>query len=287
MTIGRPPLRSGKQWSGRVTDVPMELLQHLKLRPLPITIGGTSQRTFTLNASVTAPAVIWNGDDFIYLKSTVAYSWVAGSNAILSSAGVETTLTNGTVNVWYMYLDEDGVNIVPSATAPSYVETSLNTGVLGHPGTSRAQNWTYVGFMVCDATTPTFIKANKRGYTYHLDATDSNFATTSSWVTSATCEFNLFIPDLGAQGLTVGGYVIIQSIGVGSCFTNVLLGGDSTSSFGNIEMMGGNLSSFENTMHAFSGIVPASSGLLSTKWEGGAVPTTVPTVCITQIVDVV
>ena len=100
MTLGHPPMRKGLNWHGRATNVPIEVMQALKLRPLPITIGGASNRTFTLNASRTAPAVIWNGDDAIILNTTVAYSWVVGTNAILDSTGADTTRTNGTVNVW-------------------------------------------------------------------------------------------------------------------------------------------------------------------------------------------
>ena len=286
MPLGTPPIRRGKQWQGRVTEVPIELLQALKLRPLPVTIGGASQRTFTLNGSVTQPAVIWNGDDFIYLKQTVAYSWVVGTNNTLSSAGAETDLTNGTVGVWYMYIDEDGQNLVPSLTAPSYVETSLNTGVLGHPGTSRAQNWTYVGFMIANATTPVFEVAEKRGFTWFMDRSSTDFATICSW--RVNDEFNVFIPDMGIHGLTVGGYIRVALDTAGSCFNTITISGNSSSCFGVVRAVGGVISAtgkFSET--AFSGLVPAASGLLYQTMAGGAVFGEVPGVCITSIVDVV
>ncbi len=289
MTLGHPPLRSGKQWHGRATNVPIEVMQSLKLRPLPITISGSSQRTFTLNASKTAPAVIWNGDDVISLNTTVAYSWVVGTNNTLSSAGVETDLTNGTVGVWYMYLDEDGQNIVPSATAPSYVETSFNTGVLGHPGTSRAQNWTYIGFMVADATTPTFLQMYKRGYTYHARSQDTTYKVISSW--QVNHEFGVFIPDLGAHGLTVGGHVVVDAGILNSCFTTVRVGGDTNSCFGTwVSTAASGASVLHRLTTPFSDIAPASSGYLYQDYSpssGTGQPATAATCAITSIVDVV
>ena len=289
MPLGTPPIRRGKQWQGPVTEVPMPIMQALKLRPLPITIGGTLQRTFTLNASVTAPATLWNGDDVIHLKQTVAYSWVVGTNNTLSSAGVETDLTNSTIGVWYMYLDEDGQNIVPSATAPSYVETSLNTGVLGHPGTSRAQNWTYIGFMVADATTPTFVQMYKRGYTYHCDATDTGYEFTSSWTSNT--EFGIFIPDLGIHGLTVGGNAVVTTgVNLASCWMTVRISGNANSCFGAWTASNMTKESVARAQKApFDNIVPAASGYLYMDFTSpvAGVTATPPTCNITTIVDVV
>lgn len=278
--FGKLPVRRGSQFQGLATDVPLKLMQHLKLRPLPITVGGTSNRTFTLNGSTTSPAVIWNGDDFIYLKSTVAYSWVVGTNAILSSAGAETTLTNSTVGVWYMYLDATGENIVPSATAPSYVEHSSDTGVLGHPGTSRAKNWTYIGFMIADATTPTFLSAVKTGFVYNLapvgKAAISSFVAHSSWTSH--------IPDLGKHGLTVAGDIEVTTP-TGAIMNQVTISGNSTgSSFGAYRVSsGGSASSADTQFVAYSGLAPATGGLIysiaSTTVNG--------TVYVSQITDVV
>ena len=281
MTLGRPPLRKGKQWQGRATEVPIELMQALKLRPLPVTIGGTSGRTFTLNGSVTRPAMVWNGDDFIHLKSTVAYSWVVGTNAILSSAGAETTVTNSTLGVWYMYLDEDGQNILPSATAPTYVETSYQCGVLGHPGTSRAQNWIYVGFMCCDVITPTFIAMTKTGYDYHM--LPQSRGAISSWISSS---WNIVIPDLGDQGLTVAGHIEVATPIV-STQTYVIVGGNSANCcFGvqRLKLSGTNSSAGISGGVPFSNLTPADGGEIYSISGPGAVT---GTVYVTRITDVV
>ena len=196
---GNPPLRSGAQHSGKATEVPLELLQTLGNRKAyPVTIGGTSQRTFTLAASVTAPVAVWNGDDFIYLKNNVAYSWIVGSNNILDSTAAQTTLTNSTTGIWYIYLDADGNTLWPSVTAPSFVEGKY-AGPLGHPGTSGTQYYVYVGYMICDATTPTFVAATKTGFWYEF--AKQSVATTTSW---ALLDFSAVLP---GHGVECGGYL--------------------------------------------------------------------------------
>jgi hypothetical protein len=280
MSLGKPPIRRGGQWQGPATDVPLELLQHLKLRPLPITVGGTSNRTFTLNASTTHPAVIWNGDDFIYLKSTVAYSFTTGTDSVLDSTGAETTQSAGTIGVYYMYLDATGENILPSTTGPDYVEYKYNTGALGHPGTSRAQNWTYVGFVICDATTPTFLSAVKTGFVYNIapigKTAISSFVAHSSWASA--------IPDLGKWGLTVSGDIAVTSTAT-AVVNQVTISGNSTgSSFGVIRAMGvGGNSSADITNYPYAGLTPADGG----KIYSIASTTVNGTVYVSQITDVV
>lgn len=284
MTFGRPPLRSGLQSQGvRSTDVPLELLQNLKMRPLPVTITGTSNRVFTLNASVTRPAAIWNGDDFIYLKSTVAFTWTtSGTQAVIGSDGAETTegAAAQTIGVYYMYLDEDGQNVLPSQTAPSYVETSLNTGVLGHPGTSRAQNWTYVGFMLCDATTPTFIAMIKTGHDYQMLPQSRNAL--CCWISSS---WNIIIPDLGDQGLTVGGSIEAQAAAAVATQYYAIVGGDADNCCFGVQAVKGTGQSSAVVLSApFSNLTPADGGEIYS--ISGPVVST-GTVYVTRITDVV
>lgn len=186
----------------RVTMVPLGLMQSMITTPLPITIGGTSGRTFTLNASVTNPVHIWNGRQYITLSTSVAYSWVVGTNDIISTAGAAATLTNSTTGVWYYYV---GINssgtvvVLPSKIAPSAVEGPNPSGVLGHPGSARTQQWRYVGWTICDATTPTFVVAEKAGYWYEF--AEQKVATTTSW---ALLDFSAVLP---GHGVECGGYL--------------------------------------------------------------------------------
>lgn len=181
----------------KATLLPLGMVQHMITTPLPITIGGTSGRTFTLNAGVTNPVHIWNGRQYITLSATVAYSWVAGTNNILSNAGAETTLTNSTTGVWYYYIGINSsgvVTILPSKIAPSAVEGPNPSGVLGHPGTTRSQQWRYIGWTICDAATPTFVVAEKAGYWYEF--ADQSVATTTTW---ALLDFSAVLPGHGVE----------------------------------------------------------------------------------------
>jgi hypothetical protein len=181
--LANPPTRTGDQGDHKCTEVPISLLKDLKTRKAyPVTIGGTSQRTFTLSASVTNPVSIWNGDDYIHLKNNVAYSWVVGTNTILDSTGAQTTLTNSTLGIWYMYLDKDGQNIYPSATAPSFVEGKFGSGNYEHPGTEKTEHLIYVGFMLCNATTPVFVAMTKYGHNYQAAATTWTQASDATWI---------------------------------------------------------------------------------------------------------
>ncbi|HEC61560.1 MAG TPA: hypothetical protein ENI27_04830 [bacterium] len=269
------------QWQGRTTEVPLEIMQSLKLRPLPITVGGTSNRTFTLNASKTFPATLWNGDDIIRLNSTVAYSFTTGTDAVLGSDGAESTQAAGTIGVYYMYLDESGENILPSTTAALYGESKYNTGVLGHPGTSRAQNWTYIGFMLCDAVTPTFIAMTKTGFDYQF--LPQSRGAISSWINSS---WGIIIPDLGIHGLTVAGNL---SVGAPATHLNqyTIVGGAASSNccFGVVRnQQYGIASSIIYSQVPFTGMTPASGGALYSVGGPGAVN---GTVYVTRITDVV
>ncbi len=280
MTLGRPPTRVGDQWHGKATEVPNEILQHVKLRPLPITVGGTSNRTFTLNASRTAPAVIWNGDDFIHLKTTVAYSFTTGTDTNLASTGAEGTQTAGIIGVYYMYLDNDGDVILPSVTAPSYVETGFNTGVLGHPGTSRAKNWTYIGFMLCDATTPTFIAMTKTGHDYQF--LPQSRVAQSSWINSS---WNIVIPDLGKHGLTVAGNIEATTPAISATQVYAIVGGNSANCCFGVQIVKATGTSSAHVATApFTNLTPADGGKLYS--IAGPVVAT-GKIYVTRITDVV
>ena len=146
----------GDVFSGRGTVVPYPLISTLTGRALPVTISGTNNVTFTLNASKTEPVTVWAGNDLIHITKAEAYTWVVGNNDILNSTGVKTTQTASVAGVWYFYAYIDGsdVKLIPSQTAPRKND-------LLHPGTSVASNYAYVGYHVCTtAGTPAIFSGN-------------------------------------------------------------------------------------------------------------------------------
>ena len=194
------------------TLVPIELLQAQIQQPVEVTIGGTSNRTFTLKGSAENPVVRWMDQYPVRVEADVAYSWVVGTNTILNSDGESTTLTNGTTGVWYMYLylnDSDVATLVPSKTAPKRAGGPHQAGYYYHPGTGRDRVYAYVGFMLCDATTPTFIAATKRGYQYSIAA--QAVAVTTAW---AAIDFSLVAP--AHQGVEVSGTLKTSTASTGS-----------------------------------------------------------------------
>jgi hypothetical protein len=269
---GFPPAHNlDGSWSGRVTEVPLELLQRMQLPPVPVTIGGTSQRTFTLNASVTNPVSFWNADRMVSTTNTVAYSWVVGENPVLSSAGAETTLTNGTVGVWYMYYYHTAAGVptlIPSATAPTWVQHKYMS-FRGHPGTSAARFYRYVGVMLCDATTPTFIASTKIGYTYHVAV--QSVATTATF---AALDFTAVVPAI--EGIKVAGYLEAGAAGT------VSVTGSSVAGQGYIQNDSVDLAAGDFVSTPFGPIETDGSGQLY------GIDTIARGDChITQIVDVV
>jgi len=144
------------------TAVPLDLMKAMKLNAaLPITVSGSSNVTFTLNASVTNPVVLWNGTDYIYLRTTLAYTFAAGAtNTILNSSGAVVTLQSPVTDIWYYYVGitaDNVIDIYPSQSAPSFAEGPNENGNLSHPGTARTSFWNYIGFSLCTATTPAFV----------------------------------------------------------------------------------------------------------------------------------
>ncbi len=182
MSFGAPSLRKGFGWSGKASDVPLPMLQHTRLKPLPVLLssdGGTDD-VWTLNGSVTNPIVVWNGDDFIFLEESIAIIYAETANKILSSTGAETTAAAGTgIHYVYMALKPDrgdgagSYELRTSTTAPGYVQGEFNAGFWGHPGTARTAYWSYVGFFICsNATGPVNVGCTKLGYWWQFDQGD-------------------------------------------------------------------------------------------------------------------
>lgn len=205
---GTPPLIKGISNTGLATAVPLDLLVDLKSRhPIPVTISGSNNVTFTIAASATRPVRIWMGDDFAELRASLAYTWDAVSNPILDSTGAETTDVDSVLGVWYMYMYQTETTkvLIPSQTAPGFIEGPYGVGFLGHPGTAKTRNYVYVGVMWCTtAATPAFLAAEKIGFVYHfLDL--SNPTTATTW--TVTSLFTVRIPKLSKFGGMVSGFL--------------------------------------------------------------------------------
>ena len=218
----RKPRSSVTGVSTDATMVPVEMLREFKqVAPLDIAVSGTGSETWTLNASVTRPVFLWNGDDYTRLTETRAYTFAATGNSILSSSGVVGT-ANDAAGVWYMYLKQSGSALIASQTGPSYVEGPYQSGYLGHPGTARAAHYRYVGFHSCSsATTPLYRAFTKIGYDYLLTAVSATLATT--W---AEIDFSTSVPKLGHLGGLIGGYLETGADGI------VVVGSHSASTRG-------------------------------------------------------
>ena len=211
------------KWQGEVTDAPVDFLSNLPLHPLPITISGSNNVTFTLNCSTTNPRWLFNGRNFTKIDRTIVYTWGAVSNSILDSTGAQTTDVDSVLGVWYAYLDADMNAIWMSQTAPSYVEAPYCAGLLGHPGTSRNQFYRYIGIMVCTtAATPAFLTMTKIGYTWHWATL--NATPTTAWL--VTSVFTVRLPKLAKYGGMVGGNVLTGKAGT------VTVSADATASEG-------------------------------------------------------
>lgn len=158
----------GKSWGGDSTAVPLPLLQNLKSNvAIPVTQTACS---FAINAGVTAPVNIWNGNDFIQLKETKTYTWATTATLTLNSAGVTTASTVTGACVYYYYIGQDTAGAYQLAASPSYpqyVEGPYEAGFYAHPGTTKGKYWSYVGWQQCTATTPVLLKMEKSGFVYH------------------------------------------------------------------------------------------------------------------------
>lgn len=172
VAFGHPKDITGKAGTFKATLVPLELLGHLLSNPIPCSTSGTSNRVFTVAASVSDPVFVWDGNDFISLKENLSYTWSTAANDIIATTGaLASAAVPGAVEVRYYYagLDSTGaIGLWPSTVAPSYIEGPFPGTILGHPGVARTRVWRYMGWNYMSATTPAFDYFAKRGYTYHI-----------------------------------------------------------------------------------------------------------------------
>jgi len=276
--FGQPRDIAGKAVADKATLMPLKILRDLNSSaPIPISVSGSSNVVFNIAASVSNHVALWIGSDLFYLKESLSYTWIAGlNNSVLNSAGVVTASQKALVGVWYFYVgitDSTGAYVIyPSQTAPSQVEGPNPNGHFSHPGTTRDNEYAYVGFQLCSATTPTFIEVTKIGFTYNKAATA--IATTSTW---ALVDFSETVPAHGALGLTVGGHV---NAGIGASAT-VIWGGSSTAGEGVYETSSG-ITTTAQAYSPFDGITPDSAGKI---WAIDTVAR--GDISITRITDVV
>lgn len=268
---------SGKAAQGEEsTMVPLRFLQSLRQFPIPITISATSQRVFTINAGVTNPVYLWNGNDFMPLVETLAYTWNGTTNNVLNaSTGAATTLSNPAAStVYYMYagMNAAGTYSIRASTAPpSYVQGPFDGFRVSHPGTAKTQFWNYVGFMAATATTPTFEAMTKIGYTYMMAATSK--ATATTW---AELDFSHAVPKHGALGVTVGGHLETGADGV------VTIGSTSSATLGVTKASSVSATLTSLLTAPLSNIVPTANGKVYANHTTAA-----GDVHISQIVDIV
>lgn len=228
VAFGHPKDVTGKAGTFKSTLVPLELLGHVLTRPISITNSGTSNRTFTVAASVSDPVYIWDGRDFIPLKENLSYTWSTAANDILATSGaLASAQVPGAVGIRYFYagLDSTGtLGLYPSTVQPSHVEGPFPGTVLGHPGVARTRIWRYVGFQFMSATTPVFDYFVKRGYTYHV----SNHAYAGVDTQPGAVTLSV-VP--GHNGVRIGGFVtgaVSQAVELGvatdATLTNAVVG---------------------------------------------------------------
>ena len=216
--FGRPVIHAGDVYEGPATEVPNVLLQNVRQFPIPLTISGANNVTFTLKGS-TDPIAVWVENDIIYLDEDLAYTWNNTSNNILDSDGAAATDVDSVLGIWYMYIGivvTAGVGVItilPSQTGPAHTPgAGGDGGWLTHPGTTRTTVWRYVGWMRCTtAATPAFQKAEKVGYWYKITE-NSVVVITDAW--TGLTVLALSIPKLGKYGLEVRGALETGSDGV-------------------------------------------------------------------------
>lgn len=271
----------GKSWGGDSTAVPLPLLQNLKTNtPIPIT---QTASTFVVNASVTNPLNIWNGNDFIQMKETKTYTWATTGTLTLNSSGATVAATvSGAATTYYYYIAQDtagAYQLAASATYPRYVEGPYEGGRWMHPGTSRDKYWNYVGFQQCTATTPVMLVAEKREFNYYTPSPTlwgvQSIATVSTSAVAVT--FGALLPVHGAE---VGGYITNDT----TTAANISMDVGSTSLAANAFRATTQTITYPATA-SFSGLVPDTSGQL---WvTADASVATVGDIAVTCIRDVV
>lgn len=271
----------GKSWGGDSTAIPLPLLQNLKTNT-PIPVSQTAS-TFVVNAGVTNPVTLWNGNDFIQMRETKTYTWATTGTLTLNSSGATVAATvSGAGVCYYYYLAQDtagAYQLAASATYPRFVEGPYEGGRWMHPGTSRAKYWNYVGFQQCTATTPVMLVQEKREFNYYTPTPTAmgvdSIATVSTSVVAVT--FGALVPVHGAK---VGGYITNDTTGA----ANVSMDIGSTSLAANA-FRAQTQTITQPAVANFYGLVPDVSGQL---WcAAGASYATVGDIAITTVEDVV
>lgn len=251
----------GKSWNGDSTAIPLPLLQNLKTNT-PIPIAQTAS-TFVVNAGVTNPVTLWNGNDFIQLRETMTYTWATTAQLTLNSSGATVAATvSGAGVIYYFYLGMDtagALQLAPSPTYPRFVEGPYEGGYWMHPGTSRGKYWNYVGFQQCTATTPVMLVLEKRGFNYYNPTPTAmgvdNIATVSTSAKSVS--FGALVPVHGAE---LSGYITNDT----TTAANVTLDIGATSLAANAFRATAATETAAATA-SFTGLIPDTSGNLWAK----------------------
>lgn len=263
------------------TAVPIDLLQNLKSNAaIPTT---TTATTFVINASVTDPVHLWNGNDFFTLKETLTYTFTNGTNTVfLNSAGVTAAAQVTAAVCYYFYVGQTTAGaqqLYPSSVAPSYVEGPYEGGKWCHPGTTRDRYWNYVGFGQNTATTPAFALLVKRGFTYNNPTPTAMAVVDNTGVSTGAVPVDLstMVPIHGAE---LSGY-ITQT-------TAAALG--ATWDIGSNSLAAGSFRTVQTTITypaiaSFTGLIPDSSGYLWAKQSASIAAG--GDVSVTQVKDVV
>jgi len=252
------------------------------LKGYPITISGSNQVTFTLNASKTVPVMIWTGNDWFELRESKTYTFVGlSTNTLIDSDGaISTTNAVASTAPYYFYVgidDAGSLLMYPSLSAPSFVEGPNEGNMLGHPGTARAMFWTYVGYAVATtaSTAPVFLAATKIDKTYHFAA-----QAVATGTTFALVDFSAVLPK---HGVTCGGY-IQKSAGTIDGGETHQISASSTAAQGGIVAHQGTTAAL--TKAPFSGLGVLPSG----KFYGNAAAAVVSdlaTIGVVSVVDLV
>ena len=259
--FGRPVDITGGAGTFRSTRIPHEVLDNLaRQQAIPITISGSNQVTFAVSASKTNPVWLWTGNDFFVLKESKSYTFVGGAtNTLLASDGSSGS-TNSVASTapyyFYMGIDDAGtLHLTPSLSAPSYVEGPLEGPVLGHPGTSRAMFWQYVGVSIATtaSTAPVFLAMTKHGFKYSHAA--QAVQTTSLW---ASIDFSATLPK---HNVEAAGYLEVAVGGTPTAGVETAEVGSSTVDVQGAFILTSNTPTLTTTA-PFSGVVASSAGKL-------------------------
>ena len=215
MSLGQVEQIAGDYGVTKIAKLSTNFANYISSRvPLPATVSGVNQVTFTANATVNNPIYIYSPLKPIELRTTLAYTWTSGTNNILDANGAASTVTGSTLGIWYYYFGYDSTGAVvirPSQTGPAGTQGPYNSGPYGHPGTTKSQYWTYVGFHLCTtAATPVFMAMTKTGFRYEFEAIT---VATSDTKGELAFENAKALPKLKLLGGTLGGYVTTGTVG--------------------------------------------------------------------------